>query len=129
MPLYFGPSSLIGLFLSSLISKMKALPSCSSLLTIYQPTWRHTLDDLYSQQRRYDNLIGDQMLCSAVTFLTPGRKVLGSDLDSNTAYPEGFCFFFFSHTTRKYRCDVSVATVLNRLPSNCVVRVTDSVVL
>jgi hypothetical protein len=105
MPLSFESSSLIGLFLSSLIPKMNALPSCSTFVTIYQCTRRHTPKDLYSQQHRCDNLNEDQTLCQAVILLTRGREVLGSNLDSSTAYTEGFCVF--SHTTGKYRCGVA----------------------
>jgi len=92
---------------------MKVLPSCSTFGTIYQPTRRHTPEGLYSQQRRYDNLNEDQTLCQAVTLLTHGEKVLGSDLDGSTAYQEGFCVL--PHSSRKYRCDVSDATVSNRV--------------
>jgi len=70
--------------------KMNALSSCSTFVTIYQTTRLHTPEDLYSQQHRCDNLNKDQTLCQAVTLLTRGREVLGSDIDSSTAYPEVF---------------------------------------
>jgi hypothetical protein len=74
MPLCLGSSSLIGPFLSSLIPKMNALPSCSTFVTIYQPSRRHTPEDLYSQQRRCDNLNEDQTLCYAVALLIRGGE-------------------------------------------------------